>query len=128
MRLEDLKIRYRQASDTSLAVPKGNVVATRPDGGAVLKAGRVSPWSSAPAGPGSRSPTWPGRQAEAAEHPEPAASLKARPERVFDEHPWQPGSRHRAGHRDGRALGVDGGPTHQQGPDLVEVPDVVGLP
>jgi serine/threonine-protein kinase len=128
-RLEDLEIRYRQASDTSLTVPKGNVVATRPDGGAVLKAGQVVTVVVSAGRPRVQVPDVAGRRAEAAEDILAAANLKARPERVFDDN--IPGGR-AVGTEPATGTAVPWGSTVvlriSKGPDLVEVPDVVGLP
>lgn len=128
-RLEDLEIRYRQASDTSLTVPKGNVIATRPDGGAVLKAGQVVTVVVSAGRPRVQVPDVAGRRAEAAEDILAAANLKARPERVFDDN--IPGGR-AVGTEPATGTAVPWGSTVvlriSKGPDLVEVPDVVGLP
>jgi eukaryotic-like serine/threonine-protein kinase len=128
-RLEDLKIRYQRASDTSLTVPKGNVIATRPDGGTVLKAGKVVTVVVSAGKPRVRVPDVAGRRAETAEDILAAANLRSRPERVFDDS--IPSGR-AVGTEPGTGLAVPWGSTVvlriSKGPDLVEVPDVVGLP
>jgi eukaryotic-like serine/threonine-protein kinase len=127
-RLEDLKIRYQRASDTSLTVPKGNVIATRPDGGTVLKAGKVVTVVVSAGKPRVRVPDVAGRRAETAEDILAAANLRSRPERVFDDS--IPSGR-AVGTEPGTGLAVPWGSTVvlriSKGPDLVEVPDVVGL-
>ena len=108
-----------------LSVPRGGVVATRP--AACSRTARWSPWWSATAGPRSPSPTWPGTHRGGPGHPGPS----------------QPAGAGRAGLRrhlpQGRAVGTDPAAGAQaawgstvvlrisKGPDLVEVPDVVGL-
>ena len=123
---EGLDIRFRQQSRTSLTVAKGAVIATRPDPGTVLKADRVvtvvvsdgKPKVQVPdvAGSPARPPRDPGRR----QPPGPGRARLRRPAK-------------------GQAVGTDPGAGSQapwgstvvlrvsKGPDLVEVPDVVGL-
>ncbi len=127
-RLEDLEIQFRRASDTSLAIPKGSVIATRPDGGTVLKAGQVVTVVVSAGKPKVRVPDVARRRTETAEDILVAAHLRVRRERVFDDNV-----------PNGRAVGTDPaagsavpwGSTVvlrlSKGPDLVEVPQVVGL-
>jgi serine/threonine-protein kinase len=127
-RLEDLEIQFRRASDTSLTVPRGSVIATRPDGGTVLKAGQVVTVVVSAGKPKVQVPDVARRRAETAEDILVAAHLRVRRERVFDDNV-----------PDGRAVGTDPatgsavpwGSTVvlrlSKGPDLVEVPQVVGL-
>jgi serine/threonine-protein kinase len=127
-RLEDLDIRFRRADDTSLTVPRGSVIATRPEGGTVLKAGQVVTLVVSAGKPKVQVPDVAGRRAATAEDILAAANLKTRPERVFDDNI-----------PDGRAVGTDPGAGSSvtwgstvvlrvsKGPDLVEVPPVVGL-
>jgi len=127
-RLQDLSIPSRRADDTSLTVPRGSVIATRPKGGTVLKAGQVVTVVVSAGKPKVQVPDVAGRRAATAEDILAAANLKARPERVFDDNI-----------PDGRAVGTDPGAGSSvtwgstvvlrvsKGPDLVEVPSVVGL-
>jgi beta-lactam-binding protein with PASTA domain len=128
-RLEDLEIRYTRASDTSLTVPRGNVIATRPDGGTVLKAGQVVTVVVSAGKPKVQVPDVAGRRAEVAEDILAAANLRTRPERVFDDN--LPSGR-AVGTEPGTGSAVPWGSTVvlriSKGPDLVEVPEVVGLP
>jgi serine/threonine-protein kinase len=127
-RLQDLDIPSRQADDTSLTVPRGSVITTRPKGGTVLKAGQVVTVVVSAGKPKVQVPDVAGRRAATAEDILAAANLKTRPERVFDDNI-----------PDGRAVGTDPGAGSSvtwgstvvlrvsKGPDLVEVPSVVGL-
>ena len=127
-RLEDLGIRFRKASDTSLTVPRNSVIATRPKGGTVLGAGKVVTVVVSTGKPKVPVPDVTGRRADSAEDVLVAANLKVRRERVFDDNI-----------PDGRAVGTDPGAGSavpwgstvvlrvSKGPDLVEVPQVVGL-
>jgi eukaryotic-like serine/threonine-protein kinase len=128
-RLDELEIRYREARDTSLTVPKGSVIATRPDGGTVLKAGQVVTVVVSAGKPRVQVPDVAGRRPEAAEDILAAANLKVRRERVFDDN--IPGGR-AVGTEPGSGSSVPWGSTVvlriSKGPDLVEVPQVVGLP
>ncbi|HEX4908968.1 MAG TPA: PASTA domain-containing protein, partial [Actinomycetes bacterium] len=126
-RLKELDIRFRQQSRTSLTVAKGDVIATRPDPGTVLKADRVVTVVVSAGKPNVQVPDVAGQPGEAAQETLAAANLRARVERVFDDRPR------------GQAVGTDPGAGSQapwgstvvlrvsKGPDLVEVPDVVGL-
>jgi serine/threonine-protein kinase len=127
-RLEDLQIPFRRTTDTSLTVPKGSVIATRPEGGTVLKGGKVVTVVVSAGKPKVPVPDVTGRRASSAEDVLAAANLKVRRERVFDDNI-----------PDGRAVGTDPGAGSSvtwgstvvlrvsKGPDLVEVPQVVGL-
>jgi len=127
-RLEDLEIKFRQRPGTSLTVPKGSVIATRPDAGTVLKGSQVVTVVVSSGKPKVPVPDVAGRRAEAAEDVLGAAHLWVRRERVFDDNV-----------PDGRAVGTDPGAGStvpwgstvvlrlSKGPDLVEVPEVVGL-
>jgi eukaryotic-like serine/threonine-protein kinase len=127
-RLDDLEIRYREAPDTSLTVPKGSVIATRPDGGTVLKARQVVTVVISTGKPKVEVPDVAGRRAESAEDVLAAAHLKVRRERVFDDN--VPSGR-AVGTEPGTGSAVPWGSTVvlrvSKGPDLVEVPQVVGL-
>jgi serine/threonine-protein kinase len=127
-RLDDLEIRYREAGDTSLTVPKGSVIATRPDGGTVLKASQVVIVVISTGKPKVEVPDVAGRRAESAEDVLAAAHLKVRRERVFDDN--VPSGR-AVGTEPGTGSAVPWGSTVvlrvSKGPDLVEVPQVVGL-
>jgi eukaryotic-like serine/threonine-protein kinase len=127
-RLEELDIRYREQSRTSITVAKGSVVLTRPAAGTVLKADQVVTVVVSAGRPKVQVPDVAGQPSEAAQETLAAANLRARVERVFDDRPK------------GQAVGTDPGAGSQapwgstvvlrvsKGPDLVEVPDVVGLP
>jgi len=127
-RLEDLEIQFRTQSGTSLTVPKGSVIATRPDAGTVLKAGQVVSVVVSTGKPKVSVPDVAGRRAPSAEDVLVAAHLRVRRERVFDDNV-----------PNGRAVGTDPGASSSvpwgstvvlrvsKGPDLVEVPEVVGL-
>ncbi|HJW62070.1 MAG TPA: PASTA domain-containing protein, partial [Actinomycetes bacterium] len=126
-RLKELDIRFREQSRTSLTVAKGAVIATRPDAGTVLKADRVVTVVVSAGKPNVQVPDVAGQPGEAAQETLAAANLRARVERVFDDRPR------------GQAVGTDPGAGSQapwgstvvlrvsKGPDLVEVPQVVGL-
>ena len=126
-RLKELDIRFREQSRTSLTVAKGAVIATRPDPGTVLKADQVVTVVVSAGRPNVQVPDVAGQPGEAAQETLAAANLRARVERVFDDRPK------------GQAVGTDPGAGSQapwgstvvlrvsKGPDLVEVPDVVGL-
>jgi serine/threonine-protein kinase len=127
-RLQDLEIRFRQTEGTSLTVPKGSVIGTRPDGGTVLKARQLVTVVVSTGKPKVPVPDVTGRPAATAEDILVAANLRVRRERVFDDNI-----------PDGRAVGTDPGSGSavtwgstvvlrvSKGPDLVEVPSVVGL-
>jgi eukaryotic-like serine/threonine-protein kinase len=126
-RLKELDIRFREQPRTSITVAKGAVIATRPDAGTVLKADRVVTVVVSAGKPKVQVPDVAGQPVEAAKETLAAANLRARVERVFDDRP------------SGQAVGTDPGAGSQapwgstvvlrvsKGPDLVEVPDVVGL-
>jgi eukaryotic-like serine/threonine-protein kinase len=127
-RLEDLEIRFSKQSGTSLTIPKGSVIATRPAAGTVLKASQVVTVVVSTGKPKVPVPDVAGRRAPSAEDVLAAAHLRVRRERVFDD--TIP---------NGRAVGTDPGTGSavpwgstvvlrvSKGPDLVEVPEVVGL-
>jgi eukaryotic-like serine/threonine-protein kinase len=127
-RLEELDIRYRRTDQPSLTVPRGSVVATRPAGGSLLKDGQVVTVVVSSGRPKVTVPDVAGRPTGAARAILAEVHLQARVERVFDDNLPQ-----------GRAVGTDPGAGARaawgstvvlrisKGPDLVEVPDVVGL-
>jgi serine/threonine-protein kinase len=127
-RLKELDIRYREESRPSLTVPKGNVAATRPAKGSVLKSDQVVTVVVSTGRPKVEIPDVIGRSVEEATAILGAAHLQARHERVFDD--VVPKGR-AIGTEPGSASKVDWGSTVvlkiSKGPDLVEVPDVVGL-
>ncbi|HEY4724648.1 MAG TPA: PASTA domain-containing protein, partial [Actinomycetota bacterium] len=118
----------RQAPDTSLTVPKGAVIRTRPAKGTVLKDDQVVTVVVSAGKPKVQVPEVAGRRLEVAQAELGAAHLKVRPERVFDDNVPE-----------GRAAGTDPGAGStvawgstvvlriSKGPDLVVVPKVVGL-
>jgi eukaryotic-like serine/threonine-protein kinase len=127
-RLDELDIRFRQVPDTSLTVPKGAVIRTRPAKGTVLKDDQVVTVVVSAGKPKVPVPEVAGRRAEVAQAELAAADLKVRPERVFDDNVPE-----------GRAVGTEPGGGSEvtwgstvvlrisKGPDLVVVPRVVGL-
>jgi serine/threonine-protein kinase len=127
-RLEDLEIRFSRGSDTSLTIPKGSVIATRPAAGTVLKDSQVVTVVVSTGKPKVPVPDVAGRRAPSAEDVLVAAHLRVQRERVFDDNIPS-----------GRAVGTDPGTGSavpwgstvvlrvSKGPDLVEVPEVVGL-
>jgi beta-lactam-binding protein with PASTA domain/tRNA A-37 threonylcarbamoyl transferase component Bud32 len=127
-RLDELDIRFEEEPATSVDVPTGAVIQTRPDQGTVLKADDVVAVVVSAGKPKVEVPDVAGRRAEAAEAALADAHLEVRPERVFDDDVPE-----------GRAVGTDPGSGSEvpwgsavvlrvsKGPDLVEVPQVVGL-
>jgi eukaryotic-like serine/threonine-protein kinase len=127
-RLDELDIRFEEEPATSVDVPKRAVIQTRPDQGTVLKADDVVTVVVSAGKPKVEVPDVAGRRAEAAEAALADAHLEVRPERVFDDDVPE-----------GRAVGTDPGSGSEvpwgsavvlrvsKGPDLVEVPQVVGL-
>jgi beta-lactam-binding protein with PASTA domain len=127
-RLDELDIRFEEEDATSVDVPKGAVIQTRPDEGTVLKADDVVTVVVSAGKPRVDVPEVAGRRAEAAAAALAAAHLRVRRERVFDDEVPE-----------GRAVGTDPGAGSEvpwgsavvlrvsKGPDLVEVPQVVGL-
>jgi serine/threonine-protein kinase len=127
-RLEELDIGYRRQDQPSITVPRGSVVATRPAAGSLLKDGQVVTVVVSNGRPKVTVPDVAGRPTGAARAILAEVHLEARIERVFDDSLPQ-----------GRAVGTDPGAGSQaawgstvvlrvsKGPDLVEVPDVVGL-
>jgi serine/threonine-protein kinase len=127
-RLQELGIGFRRTQAASLTVAKNNVVSTRPGAGSVLKAGQLVTVVVSSGRPKVEVPEVAGRAAADARAVLDAANLEARTERVFDDNLPQ-----------GQAVGTDPdagsavpwGSTVvlriSKGPDLVEVPRVVGL-
>jgi eukaryotic-like serine/threonine-protein kinase len=127
-RLDELDIGFRREAATSLDVPKGAVIQTRPAKGTVLKADQVVTVVVSVGKPKVPVPEVAGRRVEVAQAELGAAHLKARPERVFDDNVPE-----------GRVVGTDPGAGSEvtwgstvvlrvsKGPDLVVVPEVVGL-
>jgi eukaryotic-like serine/threonine-protein kinase len=127
-RLQELDIKFRQDQRPSLTVAKGNVVATQPRAGSVLKTGQVVTVVVSEGRPKVEVPEVAGRSPEDARAVLAAAHLKARPERVFDDTIPEGAA---AGTDPGTGSAVPWGSTVvlriSKGPDLVEVPPVVGL-
>jgi serine/threonine-protein kinase len=127
-RLDELDIRFQQQPGTSLAVPRGAVIRTLPAKGTVLKDDQVVTVVVSVGRPKVPVPEVAGRRVEVAQAELAAAHLKVRPERVFDDNMPE-----------GRVVGTDPGAGSQvawgsrvvlrvsKGPDLVVVPQVVGL-
>jgi beta-lactam-binding protein with PASTA domain len=127
-RLKELDIPYREEQRPSLTAPKGNVAATRPAKGSVLKGDQVVTVVISTGRPKVGVPEVTGRSLADATAILGAGHLQARPERVFDDNVPK-----------GRAVGTEPGAGSSvpwgstvvlrvsKGPDLVEVPRVVGL-
>jgi eukaryotic-like serine/threonine-protein kinase len=127
-RLKELKIPFRQERATSVRIPKGNVVQTRPGPGTVLKDGQRVTIVISAGKPKVEVPQVAGRRLAAATATLAAANLGASPEQVFDDIVPR-----------GQVVGTDPGAGSQavwgstvtvrvsKGPDLVVVPEVVGL-
>ena len=127
-RLEELDIRYQEVRRPSLTAPEGSVAATRPAKGSVLKANQVVTVVISTGKPKVDVPDVTGRSVAEATAILGAAHLRVRPERVFDDNLPK-----------GRAVGTEPGSGSQvtwgstvvlavsKGPDLVEVPRVIGL-
>jgi serine/threonine-protein kinase len=127
-RLDELDIRYRREERPSLTVAKGNVAATRPAKGTVLKADQVVTVVISTGRPPVDVPEVTGRSAEEAQGILGAAHLRVRPERVFDDNVpkdlavgTEPGAGSRVAWGSTVILRIS------KGPDLVVVPPVVGL-
>jgi eukaryotic-like serine/threonine-protein kinase len=126
--LRRLDIRFRQESETSLTVAKGNVIRTSPARGTVLKADQVVTVVVSAGRPRVEVPDVAGQPVEDAEAALAGSHLKVRAEVVFDDDVPE-----------GRVVGTDPGAGSEaawgstvvlrvsKGPDLVEVPQVVGL-
>jgi serine/threonine-protein kinase len=127
-RLDELDIGFRREERPSMTVAKGNVAATRPAKGTVLKAGQVVTVVISTGRPPVDVPEVTGRSVEEAQGILGAAHLRARPERVFDDNVpkdlavgTEPGGGSRVAWGSTVVLRIS------KGPDLVEVPQVVGL-
>ena len=127
-RLQELDIRFRREERPSLTVAKGNVAATRPAKGTVLKGDQVVTLVISTGRPPVGVPDVTGRPVEEAQAILGAAHLQVRPQQVFDDN--VPKGR-AAGTEPGSGSTVAWGSTVvlmvSKGPDLVEVPQVVGL-
>jgi serine/threonine-protein kinase len=127
-RLEELDIRYREERRPSLTAPEGSVAATRPAKGSVLKPSQVVTVVISTGKPKVDVPDVTGRPVEEATAILGAAHLRARPERVFDDNVPKGLA---VGTEPGRGSDITWGSTVvlriSKGPDLVEVPEVVGL-
>jgi len=128
-RLDELDISYRREERPSLTVAKGNVAATRPARGTVLKASQVVTVVISTGRPPVDVPDdVRGRSVGEATAILGAAHLQVRPERVFDDDMpkdlatgTEPGGGSRVAWGSTVVLRIS------KGPDLVEVPRVVGL-
>jgi beta-lactam-binding protein with PASTA domain len=127
-KLKDLDIPVRRREAASLAVPAGNVKATQPAKGKLLKPNQAVTVVVSTGRPNVQVPDVVGQRAGEAEAALAEAHLSSRVERVFDDNMPR-----------GRVVGTDpgiGAPVPwgsavllrvSKGPDLVEVPDVTGL-
>jgi serine/threonine-protein kinase len=127
-RLEELDIGFRREERPSLTVARGNVAATQPAKGTVLKDGQVVTLVISTGRPPVDVPEVTGRSVEEAKGILGAAHLQVRPERVLDDN--VPKDR-AVGTEPAGGSRVAWGSTVvlriSKGPDLVEVPQVVGL-
>jgi beta-lactam-binding protein with PASTA domain/tRNA A-37 threonylcarbamoyl transferase component Bud32 len=127
-RLEQLEIPFRTERTPSVAVPKGGVVKTRPAAGTVLEGDQVVTVVISAGRPRVEVPDVAGRTVEAAEAALAEAHLRARREVVFDAEVPRGQA---VGTEPGAGSAVPWGSTVvlriSKGPDLVEVPEVVGL-
>jgi eukaryotic-like serine/threonine-protein kinase len=126
--LRDLDIPVRRQEAASLAVPAGNVKATSPAKGKLLKPNQTVTLVVSTGRPNVQVPDVVGQRVGEAEAALAEAHLSSRVERVFDDNMPR-----------GRVVGTDpgiGAPAPwgsavllrvSKGPDLVEVPDVTGL-
>jgi eukaryotic-like serine/threonine-protein kinase len=126
--LRDLDIRFRERTAPSLSVASGSVKETRPAKGVVVKPDQVVTVVVSTGKPNVAVPDLAGRPAGAAEAALTEAHLRVRRERVFDAEVPR-----------GRVVGTDPAAGANvpwdstvvlrvsKGPDLVEVPQVVGL-
>ncbi|HET9292232.1 MAG TPA: PASTA domain-containing protein, partial [Actinomycetes bacterium] len=127
-KLKDLDIPVRRREAASLAVPAGNVKATQPAKGKLLKPNQAVTVVVSTGRPNVQVPDVVGQRAGEAEAALAEAHLSSRVERVFDDNMPR-----------GRVVGTDPGIGASapwgsavllrvsKGPDLVEVPDVTGL-
>jgi eukaryotic-like serine/threonine-protein kinase len=127
-RLDELDISFRREERPSLTVAKGKVAATHPAKGTVLKADQVVTVVISTGRPPVDVPEVTGRSVEEAKGILDAAHLRTRPERVFDDNVpkdlavgTEPGGGSRVAWGSTVVLRIS------KGPDLVEVPQVVGL-
>jgi eukaryotic-like serine/threonine-protein kinase len=128
-RLRELGIPYRQEQATSLTIPRGGVIGTRPKRGTPVKADQVVTVVVSVGKPQVEVPEVAGRGVRRATGELTDAHLRVRAVLVFDDDV-----------RRNRVVGTDPGPGTRvawgstvtlrvsKGPDLVEVPEVVGLP
>jgi beta-lactam-binding protein with PASTA domain len=127
-RLRELDIRFREEHRPSLTAPKGTVAATRPAKGSLLKGNQVVTVVISTGRPKVQVPEVAGRPADEARAILGEARFQVRSEQVFDDNIPK-----------GRAVGTEPGAGAsatwgstvvlkvRKGPDLVEVPQVVGL-
>jgi beta-lactam-binding protein with PASTA domain len=127
-RLRELDISFREEHRPSLTAPKGTVAATRPAKGSLLKGNQVVTVVISTGRPKVQVPEVAGRPADEARAILGEARFQVRSEQVFDDNIPK-----------GRAVGTEPGAGASatwgstvvlkvsKGPDLVEVPQVVGL-
>jgi beta-lactam-binding protein with PASTA domain/tRNA A-37 threonylcarbamoyl transferase component Bud32 len=125
--LEDLRIRFRQERATSLTVRKGNVIRTRPAAGSVLKDGQSIVMVVSVGKPKVEVPQVAGRRFDDARAVLAAAHLQAKRTVTFDDLPKGLVVRTEPAAGAGATWGSTVTVVVSKGPDLVVVPDVVGL-
>jgi eukaryotic-like serine/threonine-protein kinase len=123
----DLGIRFRQEPDTSLEVPRDSVIRTRPPAGAVLKDGQAVVLVISVGKPKVQVPQVAGRRFDAARAELAAAHLDASRRDEFNDLPRGRVVRTDPGAGTSVAWGSKVAVVVSKGPDLVVVPDVVGL-
>jgi beta-lactam-binding protein with PASTA domain/tRNA A-37 threonylcarbamoyl transferase component Bud32 len=125
--LEDLRIQFRQQRATSLTVRKGSVIRTRPAAGTVLKDGQSIVMVVSVGKPKVEVPQVAGRRFQDARAVLAAAHLEARRTVEFNDLPKGLVVRTEPAAGAGATWGSTVTVVVSKGPDLVVVPDVVGL-
>jgi eukaryotic-like serine/threonine-protein kinase len=125
--LEDLQIRFRRERATSLTVRKDNVISTRPPAGTVLEDGQAVVVVVSIGKPRVEVPQVTGRRFDDAAAVLAAAHLQARRTVEFNDLPKGLVARTEPPAGSGATWGSAVTVVVSKGPDLVVVPDVVGL-
>jgi eukaryotic-like serine/threonine-protein kinase len=126
-RLEELGIRFTQARDTSLRIRRDSVIGTRPAAGSVLKDGQSVVMVVSVGKPKVEVPQVAGRRFDDARAVLAAAHLQARRAVEFHDMPKGLVVRTEPAAGTGATWGSTVTVVVSKGPDLVAVPDVVGL-